>query len=397
MDYLPVLPITVTPLLALGMMLVIGAIGGFVAHRLSWLPSITGFMLIGLSFGPSGLGIFTEATLVNARVFVDIALTLILYRLGLSLDLKIVASSPKLIVSAFVESSLTFLFVVVALTPFAIPLAVSTLVAAVVISSSPAVLLHVAHELNASGRVTEETKSLVALNNLIAFVVFSISLPTLHYESGDNLTTIVLQPTYQLSGSLLLGIALGKILHFLATQTAAASQYKLALVIGVLVVSIALANAFNLSGLFTALVIGILIRTAEEDNLISGLEFGPAFELFFILLFVYAGASLHVHALVQFFPAVMALVIARSAAKVFGSLSVGWVLKEPVRGNLATGMLLLPMAGLAIGLTYTSSSMFPEFAATISAVVLGSVTVFETIGPPIAAFAFKYAGEAKNT
>lgn len=52
------------------------------------------------------------------------------------------------------------------------------------------------------------------------------------------------------------------------------------------------------------------------------------------------------------------------------------------------------MAGLAIGLVQTSSGLFPAQAPTIAAIVLGAVTVFETLGPPIAAFAFRFAGEA---
>ena len=54
------------------------------------------------------------------------------------------------------------------------------------------------------------------------------------------------------------------------------------------------------------------------------------------------------------------------------------------------------MAGLAIGLVQTSSGLFPAQAPTIAAIILGAVTVFETLGPPIAAFAFRFAGEARG-
>jgi len=57
-------------------------------------------------------------------------------------------------------------------------------------------------------------------------------------------------------------------------------------------------------------------------------------------------------------------------------------------------MLLIPMAGMAIGLTRTTAELFPDQAASVAAVVLGAVAVFETIGPPLAAYAFNLAGEA---
>lgn len=394
MDYLPTLPLTLTPLMAFGLILVIGALGGFLAHRIPWLPSITGFMLVGFAFGPSGLALLDQQVMAGSKVFVDVALAMILYRLGLSLDLKSLTSSPRLLVTSLLESTLTFLCVIAVLVPMDIPGPVAALVAAVVISSSPSVLLHVAHEVGARGPVTEETKSLVALNNLLAFLVFSLTLSSVHHAAGAGLTTMILQPVYQLSGSFLLGIAMGHGLHQVATRTAAAQQYRLALVIGTLVLALTLAQGLRVSGLFTALVIGVLIRTVERDDPLSSLEFGQPFELFFILLFVYAGASLHLQELFTFLPAVLALVVARSCAKLAGPLLVGRVLHIAPRASQATGLLLLPMAGLAIGLTFTSSRLFPAYGATISALVLGAVTVFEAIGPPIAAFAFRHAGEA---
>ncbi|HAF43811.1 MAG TPA: peptidase, partial [Gallionellaceae bacterium] len=57
-------------------------------------------------------------------------------------------------------------------------------------------------------------------------------------------------------------------------------------------------------------------------------------------------------------------------------------------------MLLIPMAGLAIGLVQTSGNLFPQHAPTVTAIVLGAVAIFETIGPPIAAYAFRVAGES---
>ena len=76
MNFLPTLPLTLTPLMAFGLILVIGALGGFLAHRLHWLPSITGFMLVGFICGPSGLGVLGPEVMAGARIFVDIALVL---------------------------------------------------------------------------------------------------------------------------------------------------------------------------------------------------------------------------------------------------------------------------------------------------------------------------------
>ena len=79
MNFLPVWPVELNTLFFFGFLLFCGALGGFLAHRVSWLPSITGFMLVGLIAGPNVLGIFDAESLAQARIVVDIALALILY------------------------------------------------------------------------------------------------------------------------------------------------------------------------------------------------------------------------------------------------------------------------------------------------------------------------------
>lgn len=394
MDYLPTWPLQFTPLLAFGVVLLVGAVGGYVSHRVSWLPSITGFMLVGFLCGPSVLDLLSAQTIASSRVLIDIALALILFRLGLSLDIKKLRHSPALIGTSLVESLLTFGLVFGALQLFNVSIAVSVLVAAITVSSSPAVLLHVANEVNAAGVVTESTKTLVALNNMFSFIAFSAALPLLHYDRGANWTVAVFQPLYQLLGSLVLGLVMGWALHVVSIKTRRATQYKLALVIGAVMVAIALAGELKLSLLFAPLVMGVVIKTMERTVVTSNIEFGTAFELFFIVLFVFAGAGLHLSELIQFAPAVVALVLVRCLAKVTGAAVMLRAFGKPLRTSTSTGLLLIPMAGLAIGLVQTSNGLFPEQAPTIAAIILGAVTVFETLGPPIAAFAFRYAGEA---
>jgi len=394
MDYLPTWPITITPFMAFGLMLLMGALGGYIAHRITWIPSITGFMAVGVLFGPSGIGLLDNETINNSRIIIDIALALILYRLGLSLDIKKIMRSPQLLLISLFESTATFIVVFLALDQFDIQPVIAALVAAISISSSPAVLLHVAHEVRAKGEVTDATKELVALNNLFSFLAFSAVLPAMHLTDGATLTTIIVQPLYQLFGSLVLGGALAYGLHRIALKTHSATQYKFALVIGTIMLAIGLAQQLKLSMLLVPLVIGVVVMSLERSEIVSKLEFGSTFELFFVVLFVFAGAGLHLHELVQFAPMVLVLVLARGLTKVIGVSATSFYFKTSRRAGISSGLLLIPMAGLAIGLVQTSGSLFPAHAEVVTAIVLGAVTVFETMGPPIAAFAFKYAGEA---
>jgi len=394
MDFLPQHGLNMTPLLSFGVLLVVGALGGYLAHRWSWLPSITGFMLVGLLVGPSGLGLLDYDTLKEARILVDIALALILYRLGSSLDLRFIRRSPRIVAVALIESALTFCAVFTLSYLLGFSALIAAVIGAILISSSPAVLLHVAHEVGAKGPVTESAKTLVALNNLLSFLVFALVIPAMLVHENASWQQVILQPLYLLLGSGVLGILIGLGLHFVISRTAKAEQYKLALVVGALMLTLGLAQQLQLSMLFAPLIVGIVVRSVEQDVVVSAMEFGSAFELFFIVLFVFAGASLHLAELIEYAPVILALVLTRSLVKVAAvsvSLRLGL---QPWRQASATGLLLIPMAGLAIGLVQTSSKLVPEQATIIAAVVLGAVTLFETLGPPIAAFAFGLAGEA---
>ena len=396
MDFLPTWPLQMNVLFFFGFLLFCGALGGFLAHRVSWLPSITGFMLVGLIAGPNVLGIFDYASLEQARVVVDIALALILYRLGLSLDIKTLIRDKALLLVSLVESALTFVVVYYAMIWFGVGPLVSSVVAAIAISSSPAVLLHVAHELGAHGKTTNRAQALVALNNVLAFLVFAAMMPALYEDTAAPLATMIGAPLYQLLGSTVLGVVLGWVLHLVARLTKRAPQYSLALVVGAVAMTLGLALAFGLSALFAPLVLGVVVKTAEKENLLANLEFGPAFELFFVALFVYAGASLHLKEIVAFAPAAAIYVLARSVAKWVAVAGTGYLVGWDRRTHLNAGLILMPMAGMAIGLANTMSAQFPVRAAEVVAIVFAAVAVFETIGPPVVARALRWAGEVNN-
>lgn len=393
MDFLPAWPLSANTLFFFGFLLFCGSIGGYMAHHWPWLPSITGFMLVGFLAGPNVLQLVSYEQLANLQVVIDVALGLILYRLGLSLDIKQLMQDKSVLLISVVESAVTFFVVYWLLGWVGVVGLPAAIISALAISSSPAVLIHVVHELGASGPVTQRAGSLVALNNAIAFVTFSALLPALYLQGQAPLGTVIGAPLYSLLGSTALGGVAGVMLHYTAHRFKRARQYHLALVIGAVMLTLGTAQMLKLSVLFAPLVLGIVVRGIERQDLISDMEFGPAFELFFIALFVYAGANLHLAEVAQYAPAVAMFVIGRSLAKWLAVGVVSSACRLPVRQSATTGLLLLPIAGLAIGLTNTTVALFPAHGAVVSSIVLAAVAVMETIGPPIALRALRWSGD----
>ncbi len=384
--------------IAFGLLLMAGVLGGFLAHRISWLPSITGFMAVGFLIGPSGLDLLTQEALNLATPLIGVALALILFRLGLSLDLRAMLHDRRPLFVALAESTATFvvcfwLLVELGLAPF-----LAGLTAAIVISSSPAILIHVANELGAAGPTTERAKELVALNNLFAFFAFSAVLPFAHFATDVHWSKALLQPVYQLVGSGIVALVIAWLLVRIARLTQGAPHYRFALVVGALMLGIGIADALELSPLFVPLAMGVAVRSIESGGEpLSDIEFGETFELFFIVLFVYAGAKIRPDLVVSLGGMALALVAARIAMKwltVYGLLR--WQGIAPQQAA-ASGLLLMPMAGLAIGLAQTADKLFALDAEALLALVLAAVAILETIGPPIAAYGFRLAGDAGRT
>ncbi|WP_131111014.1 cation:proton antiporter [Sulfuricystis thermophila] len=397
MNFLPDWPPAYTSQIAFGILLLAGALGGYLAHRISWLPSITGFMAIGFLIGPSGIDLLTQESLDQARPLIGVALALILYRLGLSLDLRAMLRDRRLLFVAAAESSASFLacyglLVWLGLSPF-----LAALAAAIAISSSPAVLIHVAHELGAVGPTTERAKEMVALNNLFSFLAFSAALPFAHLATDADLATALLQPIYRLAGSAFVATAIAWLLVQLARRTRSAPQYRFALVVGALMLGVGIADSLLLSPLFVPLAMGVAVRSLEtEGESLSEIEFGEAFELFFIVLFVFAGSKIKPALFAQIGLMALAFVGARFLAKWLIVHGLLWRHGIGHRGATATGLLLMPMAGLAIGLVQTADQLFGAQVETLYALILVAVAILETLGPPVAAWAFRLCGEASK-
>jgi Kef-type K+ transport system membrane component KefB len=382
-------------LLALfGLVVAFGTLGGLLAKRISWLPTITGFMAVGLLIGPSGLGLLSAGDLERAQPLIDVALGLILFKLGTSLHPRMLWRTPALLLTSLTESLLTFAGVLALLMALGMGAMAAVISASIAVSSSPSVLIHVSHELHAKGPTLETAKALVALNNVFAFVLFTFALPFALHQADVGLRTAVLLPVYQLLGAVLLGLLVAWVATLIGRFTKSDdAHYRFALIVGAVMMAIGLAGMFQVSPLFSTLTLGIACRWLQRRTRLAHVDFGASSDLFFIILFVLAGARLHVAEVIHYAPLALAFVFVRSLAKVASVYGCGRRFGYPPHQAVSAGLLLVPMAGLAIGLVQSTTHLLPEMAGQVGAVVLAAVAVFETLGPPIAAYALRLSGD----
>src|SRR5690606_5161462 len=114
-SFLPTLPFDLSLPLLFGVLLVAAMLGGAIA-RVVRAPRVVGHAIVGFIFGPlsgvMGLGLLID----EARIFVDLALGLVLFDLGRRMDVKWMRRDWTLAVSGIAESALSFAAVFLLLT-----------------------------------------------------------------------------------------------------------------------------------------------------------------------------------------------------------------------------------------------------------------------------------------
>jgi Kef-type K+ transport system membrane component KefB len=229
---------------------------------------------------------------------------------------------------------------------------------------------------------------------VLSFLLFSLALPLALVGERFDLRTSLVLPAYQMLGAMVVSVVVAWLVTRISKMTRHdEAHFRFALVVGAVMLTLGAAQAFKVSGLFAGLALGIACRWLEGRTRLSEVEFGGGGDVFFVILFVFAGANLHLAEAWQYAPIALAFVAARIVAKMGAVYACGLAFKVPQKQSVGSAMLLIPMAGLAIGLVQTTNTLAPEMGAQVAAIVLAAVAVFETIGPPIAAYALRMVGE----
>lgn len=393
LNFLPSFPLVPGDLALIGAILAVGLVSGELFRRLLRLPRISGYLLVGIVLGPGALDLLDRDLLAAARVVFDVALGLILYELGSRLDLGWLRRNRWLLVTSVAESGFCFALVYAALLWLSIAPLHAAVAAAIAMSSSPSVLLLVVHDERAEGTLTEQALNLTALNNIFAVVAVTMLLAYVHLEYRAGLHIMLLHPVYLLLGSLALGYAAAALTVLFAGWLGKRDDLQFVMLISMVLLAVGSALLLRLSVLLTLLAFGVLARNRDRRRVLLPVEFGPAAQFFFVALFVLTGAYLEWKDLGVVGAAALVYVLARVAGKLLGILAFAPFTGLPLRKAALLGLVLTPMAAVAVVLVQVTSEIYPAFGAQLGAIVLSAVVVLALIGPVAAQFAFRLAGE----
>ncbi len=390
--FLPSLPFTLSYPLLFGVLLVAGMLGGEMARSFR-LPRIIGYVIVGFVLAPLAQAADLDPLLDQARIFVDLALGLVLFDLGRRMDLQWMKRDWTLAASGLAESVLTFGAVFATLLTFDFGPVKAGLAAAIAIGTSPAVVLLIVQDTRAEGQVTERALNLVALNSLLAAILSTVLLTSLHLEARMDIGTALLHPLYLFVGSAALGGGMAGLARMIARLVEKTKELHFTLVVGMVVAAVGLATMLKLSVILSLLAFGLFARNDVRSHDLLNVNLAPASRPLYVVLFVITGASLPLPALAVGSFAAIALVAARAAAKLVGVLVFAPIGGLSTRQAVGLASTLMPMSTLALMLHHDAARAIPEYGQELTAVFLAAIILMEVVGPIAVQAGLKLAGD----
>ena len=365
------------------------------AAKLVKLPNVTAFLVAGLIIGPCVAGIISKEQAESMGVISEAALGFIAYSIGGEFKLnylKKIGKAPLTI--TFFQGIMTAVCVDVGLILFGVDVPLALLLGAIALATAPAATLMVVRQYKANGPVTQMLLPVVAMDDALGLMVFSISASVAQGMLGGEMTvqSMVLSPLIEIVGSFALGAALGLVLAFCARFFASRGN-KLALSIACVLAGVGLCDLLNLSSLLVCMMIGAMMVNLSEHREVLMEQCDRFTPPLFLLFFVLSGAELDLTVLPSVGVIGILYLLLRCIGKWGGTMLGALCVHADDNIRKYLGLTLLPQAGVAIGMASLVAGRFPTLGAQVNTIVLAGVLVFELVGPIITKLALTRAGE----
>ena len=400
----------------------IALVGGLMMSRLTrllHLPAVTAYLVAGLLLGPffigalkiSGLGFNSLDQVENFRIFTQTALGFIAFAMGNEFRLaQLKTIGGRAIVIGILQAVITTILVDVVLVglhllyPSMISIPCAITLGAIAAATAPAATLMVVRQYKADGPLTRLLMLVVALDDAVGLLLFSVSfgVATALSNGQVNVIAVVVEPIVEIILSVGLGAAMGFLLNWVEQFFHSRSK-RMTLSVAFVLLTVGLSMMeFDIGPVhcgFSLLLVCMMTGTVfcnvcdTSEELMSRVDGWTA--PLNVLFFVISGAELDLQVLaspVTVFIGIL-YIVARSAGKYLGANLSCRITREPKPIVDHLGITLLPQAGVALGMAITAASL-PDGALARN-VVLFAVLVYELVGPTLTKRSLMAVGEIR--
>lgn len=377
------------------------------------LPSILGWLIIGMFFGPHAFGIMSQEVL-NASWY-KVTVTWMQCAFGLMLGTELVWKKLKnygkgLIVTTLTQSLGTFFFVTLVFGIIfkftGIPIYLAFVFGSIALATAPAPALSIVNEFHASGPVTDTLLPMAVLDDVVAIVVFfTVNSIVSGFASGGS-TPLYMIPI-MIFLPIIIGIVVGLPAGLLLKKTKGKIQNLSVLVIGItLTVGIGWFVNIKLSGITLNYMLMGVSFSATFTNMVSEErlkeitdQFHPILAVSLLASIVDLGAPLNYHLILGAGLYTFLYIIARGMGKYFGARFGAKAMKMPDTVQKYLGLTLLPHSGVSLvftGIACSTLASDTELSGIVQGTIAAAAVINEIIAVITAKKSFELSGEVKT-
>ena len=403
----------------------IALLAGLLLSRLAKqlrLPAVTAYLVAGILVGPfllggvsvSGIHLgFSKQDLSAFKIISEVALGFIAFSIGNEFRLSDLKKNGKKatvigIFQAVVATVLVdIVLIIIAVTTKVISIEAAIVLGAIASATAPAATLMVVKQYKAKGPLTNILLPIVAIDDAVGLVLFSVSFGIAKAIGVGQLSliSILLEPLLEVVLSLLLGALMGLLFH-LCERFFHSRSKRLAVSVTFVLLTVAFSMIkFEIGGVhvgFSSLLVCMMLGTVFCNICDFSLELMDRVDRWtaplFIIFFVISGAELDLSVFMSIGIVLVgvAYIAARSAGKYLGALSSAKAMKCDNNIVKYLGITLLPQAGVALGMAIKAKDPVSGLGATgdiVAQITLFAVLVYELVGPLLTKIALTKAGE----
>jgi Kef-type K+ transport system membrane component KefB len=408
-SYLGPMPGMANDTMLLGFLLLAAFVAGELARELS-LPRITGYLVIGVLFGPHVLGLLPQQTVSGFRLINDTALSVIALQAGGELRLHSLKhrigsfatiGAFQIALVAFGITAIVLLghgaFPFLAGQPGRVVFAVAMIFGLVAVAKSPATTIAVITELKARGPLADTVLAVSVLKDVVILLMIAAVIPAAavlvdptggfdFVQLRDISLTIVL--------ALIMGVAVGWLIGLYLRKV---NVQPILFVLAVAFIIVELTHALHLESeayVLLSMSAGFVVQnfSVQGPKFVEALEANslPIYALFFAV----AGADLRLGVIPSVWLVGLILIVGRLIL-IYLSTYLGAVASgESLTIRSYSWMGFIAQAGVTLGLANIVQDRFDVWGEGVATIIIAMIAVNQLIGPPLFRLSLIRAKEA---
>lgn len=360
-------------------------------------PDVTGFLIGGIIIGPMVLNLVPADAVDGLAIISEVALAIIAFSIGAEMKLSALKQAgAKIIILTIVQAMGAF--VLVFLTLFFIfkqSLDFCLVIASISIATAPAATLMVIRQYKAKGPLVDTLIPVVALDDAVCIIVFGVCTSiaySIHNGMALDFMSFI-TPVIEIVGAVGLGAAAG-ILSTLVVKRIKTEGEMTAYVLAVIFLLASISLRFHLSSLLVMMSFGLMLCNMSRVGHKVATSLDGMTTPLFMCFFTLSGSDLDFTVFASVGAVAAGYIIARALGKYLGVAGGAIALNLNSHVKKYMGLILLPQAGVAIGLSLVAHRILgPALGDTIRAITLAATVIYEIVGPFLTKIALVRAGE----